>query len=219
MTLQATQSPNTVQTITKVTVVRHGESGANRRGAYAGHTPTRLTRVGVAQATQTARSLAAQEVSAVLSGPLPRARQTAKVIAAACGVSPETFTALDEIALGPWNGLTRAEIAARYPAEWSIWRERPEDLEMPGFEPLDQASARIDAALRDVHRTRRGTRVVVVTHEALIRLAALRSLDLPISAYRRLRAMPCSISEFAVCDDRLKLISLNSTTHLFEGSA
>lgn len=216
---RAPRSPNAVETTTTVTVVRHGESGANRRGAYAGHTPTRLTRHGVSQATQTARSLATQAISAVVSGPLPRARQTANVIAAACGVSPETSTALDEIALGPWDGLTRGEIAARYPAEWSIWRERPEHLELPGFEPLDDASARIAAALRDVHRKRPGTQVVVVTHEALIRLAALRSLDLPISAYRRLRAVPCSISEFAVCDDRLKLISLNSTTHLLEGRA
>jgi broad specificity phosphatase PhoE len=202
------------EAITTVTLVRHGESGANRRGAYAGHTSTRLTQRGVSQARLAAECLSVRSVAAVLSGSLLRTRQTANIIASACGVSPTVDVGLDEIGLGAWQGLTKREIATRYPREWAIWRDYPDRLVMPGFEPLHQASVRVLALLGEVHRTRRGTHVVLVTHDALISLVALCALGLPVSSYRVLHVSPCSTSEFVLSSAGPILSSLNCTTHL-----
>ncbi len=200
---------------TTVILVRHGESGANKRGAYAGHTATRLTARGRQQAQQTAEVIGARRVAAVLCGPLPRTRQTARAIAAACGVFAQPAAALDEIGLGAWQGLTQAEIAARYPAEWRLWRERPEQLAFPGFEPLHEAAERVTRFLSELHRSCPDGDVVVVTHEALIRLAVLHVLGAGISSYRRLTVAPCSISELRYSGaTHGTLLAINGTQHL-----
>jgi broad specificity phosphatase PhoE len=99
-----------------------------------------------------------------LCGPLPRTRQTAQAIAAACGVSAQPAPALDELGLGAWQGLTKTEIAARYPTEWRLWCERPEQLAFPGFEPLHEVAARVTTFLSGIHRSCPDGDVVVVTH-------------------------------------------------------
>lgn len=210
----ALQPTETTSEMTTFVFIRHGETGANQRGEYAGHTATRLTRRGVQQAQRTAEMMCKRDVRTLLCGPLTRTRQTAKAIGAACGVAPEPVAALDEIGLGHWQGLRKDEVAARYPQEWSIWRERPEAFAPPGFESLAQASARVIGLLAEVHEARPGSEVVLVTHEALIRLAVLHVLGLPIAGYRRIKVMPCSLSEIVYGTSRSSLLSLNCTRHL-----
>jgi len=72
----------------------------------------------------------------------------------------------------------------------------------------------VTGLLAEVHQARPGSEVVLVTHEALIRLAILHVLGLPIAGYRRIKVMPCSLSEIVYGTSRSSLLSLNCTRHL-----
>ena len=57
---------------------------------------------------------------------LRRAADTAGAVAERLGRAPQSVPELREIALGEWEGLTRAEITERYPKQWQAWLKQPD---------------------------------------------------------------------------------------------
>src|SRR5262245_19890061 len=109
----------------KLTLLRHAETDWNRERRYQGWTDTGLSAVGRAQAEAAARRLAGQPFAAVWSSPLRRARDTAAAIATAQGLAVKEHAAFMEMGFGEWEGLTVAEVEARFPEEHRAWLETP----------------------------------------------------------------------------------------------
>jgi probable phosphoglycerate mutase len=110
-------------------LVRHGETEWNREGRIQGRLDSPLTASGREQARRAGRTLAALLEGGppflLLASPLGRAEASATLILAALGPivgERRTDDRLGEGSWGRWNGLTRAEIAAREPELWR-WRE------------------------------------------------------------------------------------------------
>ena len=142
-------------------LVRHGRTRWSTEGRFAGHADVPLDEVGTAQADRTAAVLVARSPGSVCSGDLSRAVATATRIAAAAGLTARIDPALREEELGPWTGLTRAEVADRFPAAYRRW-ERGDGSAYGGREGLvavaDRAVPAVLAGLAD------GDPLVVVTH-------------------------------------------------------
>ena len=133
-------------------VVRHG------RTAWSGDAG-RIADAHVSAALVAARLGAVPP--AVLSSDLRRASGTAAVVAARLGSPVVTDPALREEALGPWEGLTHADVAKRFPREYAEWRRGRSDA-FAGREGLDRVAARaVPAVLRALAQ---GRPVVAVTH-------------------------------------------------------
>lgn len=83
-------------------VIRHGESEYNLRGLCNDdpHRPVHLTEKGRAQAVAAARRLADSGISIVYSSRLPRAMETAAIIARACGTGVVPDARLNDIRTG-----------------------------------------------------------------------------------------------------------------------
>ncbi|SDN97671.1 histidine phosphatase family protein [Ensifer sp. YR511] len=101
-------------------VVRHGQTEFNAAGRWQGQCDSPLTDIGRAQASQVAGILHRQgvnESAGIVSSPLGRATQTAQVIAENLGlVHPVILDdRLKEVGMGSWDGLTNAEIEAKWP--------------------------------------------------------------------------------------------------------
>jgi probable phosphoglycerate mutase len=103
-------------------LVRHGETTWNIEGRQQGQLDSPLTVLGVAQARAIGRVLrqALPDACAVRveASPLGRARTTAALMCAELGIDPDGIVVaplLAEHHLGRWQGLTFAEIDARYP--------------------------------------------------------------------------------------------------------
>ncbi|MDQ3063232.1 MAG: histidine phosphatase family protein, partial [Acidobacteriota bacterium] len=64
--------------ITKLYLVRHGQSDGNAEGRFGGHSPTPLSALGLQQADLTAQVLAKEKINAIYSSDLFRAVQTAQ---------------------------------------------------------------------------------------------------------------------------------------------
>ncbi|MEW6502127.1 MAG: histidine phosphatase family protein, partial [Thermodesulfobacteriota bacterium] len=119
-------------TTTTLYLVRHGITAANKEDRFAGRTDEPLHPEGEAQASAVADRLRGAGISAVVAGPLRRTRETAGIIAAQLGVAVVAEAALSEIAIPHWDGLTKAEIRARFGPEYPTWLDAPEEFRVAG---------------------------------------------------------------------------------------
>ena len=89
-------------------LLRHGATEANLADPYRlqgrKHNPP-LARVGIRQAESTRDFLAIRPIDFCYCSPLLRAFQTASIIAAPHGLSPEPIEGLTECDVGRWEGL------------------------------------------------------------------------------------------------------------------
>jgi broad specificity phosphatase PhoE len=147
--------------VTRVLLVRHGQSEWNAEGRWQGQADPALSDRGRLQAREAA--LAVGAVDAIWASDLQRAAETAAIIAEGIGVGPVIVDPdLRERDAGEFSGLTRAEIEARFPGYLADER-RP-----PGWESDEHL---LDRALRALHRVAAaapGGDVLVVTHGGLI---------------------------------------------------
>jgi probable phosphoglycerate mutase len=156
---------------TRLLVLRHGQSAWNAQGRWQGHADVPLDDVGERQAEEAATKVAPfGPFAAVWASDLARARVTAEIVARGVGVDTvQIDPRLRETNVGPWEGLNQAQVEEGWPGYLAA-RRRPD-----GFEPYDDAAARMLAAFVDIGRASPGECVLVVSHGGVIR-AVRRSL-------------------------------------------
>lgn len=151
----------TVLAVTRLLLVRHGQSEWNAVGRWQGQADPPLSALGRRQARQAADVIGAVDV--IVASDLERASHTAAIISETIGVGPVVIEPLlRERSAGEWSGLTRAEIDDAWPGYLADHR-RP-----PGFEPDDVLLARTRAGLDRVHAEYAGADVLVVTHGGVV---------------------------------------------------
>lgn len=176
-------------------LVRHGMHdwllpGHNR---LAGLLPgVSLNAQGIAQAQRVASRLAREPVAWIVCSPLERTRETAEIIARPLELEVNVDARLLEWRFGPWEGLPIPEIQQRYPAEWFLWRERPDQLHMQGAETIEQVAGRMEEAYREW--AGHGGVGVIVSHQDPLTALLCRLLDAPLSQMRVLEIPPGSLS-------------------------
>jgi probable phosphoglycerate mutase len=146
--------------VSRILIVRHGQSTWNAAGRWLGQADPPLSDVGVEQAELAAKAL--DRVDAVWASDLERAQHTARVLAAPGGLAVTTDARMRERAAGPWTGLTRDEIEAQFPGFLDDGR-RPE-----GYEDDATLAERAFAALTDFAAALAGGTGAVVSHGGVI---------------------------------------------------
>ena len=119
--------------MSRLYLVRHGESVWNREGIVQGQAGPGLTDRGHDQARHLAAWLG-DEVDhdvAFVSSDLDRCRETAAPFAAALDREPVTHTDLRERHFGSWQGATREELEERSPDLWRRFRDREDVVAAP----------------------------------------------------------------------------------------
>ena len=180
-------------------LVRHAEHGLLGR-VLTGRMPgVSLNERGRGQASQLARRFAGCPIVAVVSGPLQRAQETARPIAAALGLELTTDAGLDEVDFGDWTGTT-FEALHGLPAWWA-WNQFRGTAPTPGGETMLEALARVLrtlARLRDAHP---GGEVVLVSHQDVLKAVLMHSIGAPLDLLQRIELAPASSSILRVFDD------------------
>ena len=97
-------------------LVRHGETDWNATGRWQGYADIPLNEDGRAQARRLAARLRREAVrfDAIYTSDLQRSAETASLVGAALGLSPQPLAALREIDVGLWSGLTVQEVRAQH---------------------------------------------------------------------------------------------------------
>lgn len=157
--------------LTRICLVRHGETDWNVGDRIQGNIDVELNALGRAQASAVGARLAGERFSAFYSSDLARAWQTADAIAAAIGLAPQPQPEFRERRYGVFEGLTRGEASQRYPAEYAAIVQRDPGCVPPGGgESLAQHAQRVGDALQRVVAANAGGSLLIVTHGGVLDL-------------------------------------------------
>ena len=203
--------------MTRLVLVRHGQTAWNLAGRAQGHADVELDETGRAQVRAMVPYVAAMAPSALWSSDLARARETADRLAEATGLDVRLDARLREFDAGARSGLTLAEFAERFPAAHASWQAGHVTGHVPGAETIADVRARMVPALRDAWgATAPGETTVVVAHGACLRVSLLGLLGWPESLLTGLRGLDnCgwAVVEADPSGRRIRLASYNETAH------
>jgi probable phosphoglycerate mutase len=150
--------------VARLLIWRHGRTEWNATGRFQGQLDPPLDEEGRRQAVRVAPDLVASGLSAedvvVVSSDLSRAAETAATLTALLGVPLRLDPRLREHGLGSWEGLTRHEVAERYPEQYADWLAGRQVRGRGGEDPA-QVAERALAAVADLPQV--GV-AVLVTH-------------------------------------------------------
>jgi len=165
-------------------LVRHGETEWARLGRHTGRTDIPLTDAGRAQAAALAGRLAGVEFAAIVSSPLARATETARLAGfeGRMALDPD----LREWDYGDDEGRTSLEIREERPG-WTIWRNG-----VRGGESIEAVAARADRVIGRARALEGDT--LAFAHGHVGRILAARWIGLPPSAGSRLALATATIS-------------------------
>jgi probable phosphoglycerate mutase len=170
--------------VTRLFLVRHGQTSWNVEGRLQGSSDQPLNDVGREQAVRAADSLAGalRTPAVVVSSPLSRALDTAATVAAKASVEVHIDERLIERSYGVWEGLTWDERYAQDPVESERWLARKEPR-IEGYEVHEAVVTRMRAALADWMGEARERDLVLVTHGSAARMLILSLLGLPTDTH------------------------------------
>jgi probable phosphoglycerate mutase len=151
-----------------VILVRHGQTEWNDGARFQGHLDSPLTKAGLLQAESIGRRIAKERIAAVYSSDLGRALQTAELIAAPCELAVVTNDRLRERGLGVFQGLSRDEIALRFPEEAKRYYSRDPHYAVPGGESAMGRFLLALGFLDEIAERHKGETIVAVTHGGVV---------------------------------------------------
>lgn len=201
--------------MTRVILVRHGETEWNRVERFRGRTDVELNETGHDQAQAVAARLRGWTIDAVYSSPLKRALHTAQPIAEACKHEVRPLPGIVDVDYGQWAGHSPQEVADKYPDLYQTWLQAPYLVEFPGGESLAQVRDRAWDAMEGVCvRHPDHTAVVLVSHVVVNRVLVCAALGLGNPCFWKIAQDNAAISVLECQQGEYRLLLLNDTCHL-----
>lgn len=206
--------------MTKLYLVRHGQSAGNAEGRFGGHGPTPLSALGEKQAELTAGVLAVEGISAIYSSDLYRAVRTAEPLSKLTGVRVLTSAAFRERHVGVLEGLTFDESREKHPDDYYALVSRNLHHVITRGESYRQLLQRATGELWRILQKHQGERIAIFSHTGAI---CFLTLHLMGAIRRDTRHAPwivtsnCGINRFEVRGRRnIRVLAINDTRHLTE---
>ncbi len=183
-----------------VILVRHGRTTANAAGLLAGRAAgVTLDQIGREQAALTGERLAVVPLAGVVSSPLERCRQTARLILDRQAGNPcaPTDPDLTECDYGQWQGRMLSDLATE--DLWSAVQSQPSAVVFPGGESMAAMQARSVAAIRRHDAAFEaeygpGAVWVAVSHGDIIKAILADALGMHLDLFQRINVGPASVS-------------------------
>lgn len=154
----------------QIYLVRHGETEWSRSGQHTGRTDIPLTPLGREQALDLGRRLDGHGFALVLTSPLSRAAETARL--AGFGDAERAYD-LMEWDYGEFEGRTTADIRQGLP-DWTIWSGP-----WRGGETADEVGGRVDSVLSRCLDPAVEGDCLLFAHGHVLRVLTARWLGLP----------------------------------------
>ncbi len=186
--------------MTRLVLIRHGETDWNLEGRWQGQADVPLNLNGYAQAKEVAEQLANIPLEAIYSSDLQRTRDTARAIGEQKGLAVKIDPRLREISHGLWEGMQIKEIESQYQQEFQARRKDPYHIPAPGGENGQQVQERMLAALQDIIICHPNGSVAVVSHGYALAVVRAYFTNYPFNQVRELVPKNSEIIQFEVRD-------------------
>ena len=156
--------------MTRLILIRHGQSEANLKEIGAGQIDYPLTELGRHQAVLAARYLCANEkIDAIYASDLQRAYDTARPTAEALGLPIIQEPRLREIDTGEWAGMPFDVRRARFPELARVLKEDYSHMRFPGGESIVEVYRRVVPCICEIAKQNDGKTVLIASHAGALR--------------------------------------------------
>lgn len=200
--------------ITRLCIVRHGETAWNAEHRVQGQLDVALSASGRAQAEAAAKVLATERFDAIYSSDLSRARQTAAPTAAALSLDVRIDRDLRERHYGIFESLTYAEVKQKYPADYARFDAREPDYDFRTGESLKDFSARSISIIERIAAIHPGKSILVFTHGGILDKLYRHITGLPLSAPREFGIPNAGLNRVELAAGRWQIRAWADVAHL-----
>ena len=200
--------------MTRIYLVRHGTTEWNREEIFRGRADCALNETGRAEARATAAYFEGMDLDGIYTSPLARAAETAAAIAAGRGIEVGSEPAFIDLDFGEWQGRPLKGVREKYPELYRAWRERPQEVTIPGGENLDSVRARAWEGLLRVARENPDRTVVIVSHRVITKILICAALGLDNSHFWQIKQDTTAINCLEYARGYFIVSLLNDTCHL-----
>lgn len=202
--------------MTRLILLRHGETVANVNKVWHGALDAPLTPLGEAQVTAATRRLlelhADSPIDHIYVSPLPRAQRTAQEIAKAIGLSVRTEPGLSEMSIGDWEGRTFVHLRD-VDKLWERWESDPSFAPPNGESPLS-FGRRVPSTFLRLAAAHPGETLLTVTHGGVISNLLAQWLGDGPQDWARWDPLNCAISVLDYEDEEWRPVIVNESEHL-----
>jgi broad specificity phosphatase PhoE len=199
--------------MTKIILVRHGETEWNRQEIFRGRIDIELNESGIRQAELLAEYLSEAKIEAIYSSPLRRALKTAEIMAGYHNLEVKIAPGLVDLDYGSWQGLAHQEVKDKYQELYHKWLKSPHRLKIPGGESLGDVRERAVALVNDITSQYEGT-VALVSHRVVNKVLVCALLGLNNAHFWNIKQDTCGITTFIYENGEFILTEHNNTSYL-----
>jgi probable phosphoglycerate mutase len=204
--------------MTKILLIRHGETAWNAVRRLQGHIDIALNDEGVRQAQALARALADEPLAAIVSSDLQRAVETARAVSAYHAHAVQQDPQLRERAYGVFEGMLYADIERAYPVEFAAWHARDVDAVMPHgdrmAESFRQFYRRCIDSIAAWGGRYPGKTIAIVAHGGVLECAYRAAQGMSLDSPRDFQVRNASVNRFTLANGKLSLDSWGEVDHL-----
>ena len=205
----------------KLILVRHGETYWNEeRRVQGGDSDIELNNTGLEQARKLAAFLKNENIIAILSSPLQRAKATAEAIASHHQLPVEVDQGLRELRVGELEGMSVSNMSTTFSQFlMQLWQGKG-STRLPEGESLielQQRAWKVVERLLEKHNASpehsEGTTAVIVSHYFVTLAIILKALDLPLNCFIKFKVDPGGVSIIEFRDYATRLVTFNDTSY------
>lgn len=200
--------------MSRLLLVRHGNTRSNSAERFWGHTDVALSADGVKQAEQLRNRLANEKIGFAYASDLCRASLTAEIIAGPHQLEVVVCTELHEVNFGKVEGLNFKEISEQYPALAADWSTRDMNFRFPDGESIGDLNQRVSRFLPRLEKHAPEDTLLIVAHSGVLRLLICHLLEIAPQHWRQIRTDLASLTIVETYPQGAILNLLNDTSHL-----
>ena len=200
--------------MTKIFLVRHGMTFWNGERKIQGNTDIELAPEGIAQAKLLAEHFPIENISAVYSSDLKRAKVTAEILAEKFNLPVQTVKNLRETNFGDWEGKKLSELEKTDPLNYERFFRNPEELRVANAETFKQLQIRAVDAIKKIIAAHPDENIIIVAHGAINRTILCHILEMPLKSMWTLSQFNTALNIIRFEDGFFTVDLINGTAHL-----
>ena len=200
--------------MTKVYVVRHGQTAWNLEEVFRGRMDIPLDETGKKEVHLAGKALKDETLHAIYSSPLSRSMETAENIAKFQNIEVKPLEAIIDISYGEWEGVSLAEVQKKYPDLYTLWLKEPHKVRFPNGESLEQVRVRTQNAIENLLEKHENENIALVAHRVPNKVISCALLGIDNSNFWRIQQDTASTNLFIYKEGQWLISYLNDTSYL-----
>lgn len=199
--------------MTKLILIRHGETDYNLQNRYCGFSNPSLNKNGVWQSKKLANRFTNIKVEKIYSSDLKRAVETTKIIFK--NNSIEQLPDFREMNFGIFEGLKYDEIIKKYPSHYKNWIENPMKVKISDGEALEDLAKRVRKRLAFLLSRHKDGKIALVTHGGPIRVILCDALKFSLDSFWKIKQDIAAVSVIDYPEGLSPMVvKMNDISHL-----